>query len=1154
MHKRFCLLSSVTLAILACSVFSVCHADPIDTDGIDLEAKKVDRTGTAVTETNPRSSFEASHLLDGSLDDSHRWMTDTKTCEVVFAFPEEKVVDSVGLVSAAYSPGDRSPKDWRFYGSSDNANWTLLDTQVGQSGWNKNELRVYSFSNKTAYRYFKFEVLTNNGSGTTSLAEFWFYDIRLAHLAVESSEGVCFGTVTPLWGSTIQTPGEAVSCTAYESLDRDGDGKFVTTCKGYSYYVTDEDGALVLDRSGTEWTLSIAEFPQGDAKVVWNMETKVVASANVTGQGTVTGAGDYLYGSTATLVAEPAEGSVFRRWTGLPADVDALSPRVTVTMTNVVSVTAVFDNVASITRYVAPTGDDAAAGTAEAPYATVKHAIEALGANGGFVYLAAGEYAEAPILNEDGTVKGGDTIVVSTPVRIVGLTGDPADVVVTRANTSKNARVFLLDHAESGLSCLTVTGGKSDFGGNVQITSKGGTIEDCELTYGSNSSYLGGGGNLFMNAGRVSRCVIRNGSGQSNPQGRNGGGFWMDGGVIENSLVYSNAGRYAAGVVSGTSRLVNCTVVANRFNVADLSAGLYVTENARVVNSIIYGNTNTADSTLTGIVCALSAKAKMDEVFIACATAECETRLNDTCYFGPIGFTDFDNQDFTLSVSSPVRNLGVDPSAYGAVSEKDLAGNPRAEDGLVDLGCYEFAANGLSGDFTITAESCLASEAHPAELTLTASLEGAKGEVTYHWVMDDGVPDHRAEMTTNANSFVWSCAYAGTYTVTMEALDGTSSVTAEHTIRTAPPDLYVTTVNESALYPYETEATAATSIQEALAAAVDGSVIHVAVGAYTNSEEIAVTKNVTLIGADRNGTILVNCDGRNGRVISLSAADAIVANFSLEALGAAYYGEGGTVRISGAGGTLSNCLVKCHSVSGWGNGGAGIACQFGRVTHCEVYGSGSFSTGDAANNAMAVRLRNGSSMDNTLVRDITTIVNDGNWGHVVSAESGSSLVNCTIVNCKLGDPQPGKGTGHGFGLYVDASSSAKNCAIVGVKSNEITNRAPEGETTPVVTVVGEMTLTRPWSGVAANYDHCATDGETPINDTCKLAGTFDFAGYAVGNYAPVERGALYDAGTTEGLTVAATDLAGRPRILHKGLIDIGCFECRPRKGMALILR
>ena len=77
---------------------------------------------------------------------------------------------------------------------------------------------------------------------------------------------------------------------------------------------------------------------------------------------------------------------------------------------------------------------------------------------------------------------------------------------------------------------------------------------------------------------------------------------------------------------------------------------------------------------------------------------------------------------------------------------------------------------------------------------------------------------------------------------------------------------------------------------------------------------------------------------------------------------------------------------------------------------------------------------------------------------------------------------------------------------------------------------------------------------TPINDTCKLAGSFDFAGYAVGNYAPVERGALYDAGTTEGLTVAATDLAGRPRILHKGRIDIGCFECRPRKGMALILR
>ena len=81
--------------------------------------------------------------------------------------------------------------------------------------------------------------------------------------------------------------------------------------------------------------------------------------------------------------------------------------------------------------------------------------------------------------------------------------------------------------------------------------------------------------------------------------------------------------------------------------------------------------------------------------------------------------------------------------------------------------------------------------------------------------------------------------------------------------------------------------------------------------------------------------------------------------------------------------------------------------------------------------------------------------------------------------------------------------------------------------------------------------NCATDGASPINETCFLVGKSAFVNYDGGDYTPVRGGALYNSGATVELR-STTDLAGNPRI-YSNIIDIGCYETN-KSGFSFILR
>ena len=70
-----------------------------------------------------------------------------------------------------------SPSGWNIKGSNDTTNgsngtWSsALDTKSGQSVWGSNEKRSFTFSNSTAYRYWKIEMTATGGGAAPELAE-----------------------------------------------------------------------------------------------------------------------------------------------------------------------------------------------------------------------------------------------------------------------------------------------------------------------------------------------------------------------------------------------------------------------------------------------------------------------------------------------------------------------------------------------------------------------------------------------------------------------------------------------------------------------------------------------------------------------------------------------------------------------------------------------------------------------------------------------------------------------------------------------------------------------------------------------------------------------------------------------------------------------
>ncbi|MEG1839516.1 MAG: hypothetical protein RR220_09550, partial [Bacteroidaceae bacterium] len=156
--------------------------------------------------------------------------------------------------------------------------------------------------------------------------------------------------------------------------------------------------------------------------------------------------------------------------------------------------------------------------------------------------------------------------------------------------------------------------------------------------------------------------------------------------TISNCLIYKNEtpGNSAAIALAGTSKAINCTVVNN----SGANGGLRVSGSSKVYNSIVWGNApkqgymdaataefvNSAIETPNGFA--------TQPVFTNCKELNA---INDNVA-GPL-FADVAMGDYMLGTASPCLNAGN--NEYVAGLEKDVLGNNRIVDNVVDMGACE---------------------------------------------------------------------------------------------------------------------------------------------------------------------------------------------------------------------------------------------------------------------------------------------------------------------------------------------------------------------------------------------------------------------------------------------------------------------------------
>ena len=124
------------------------------------------------------STSSATYTSAGAFDGNKHtkaglWIaTNVPPMYVVYKFNNPSVVNAISVFNGnnnvegtAYDSAGRSPKNWTFEGSNDGANWTVLDTQSGETDWSDSgEERYYEFENTGAYSYYKFNCTELNGS------------------------------------------------------------------------------------------------------------------------------------------------------------------------------------------------------------------------------------------------------------------------------------------------------------------------------------------------------------------------------------------------------------------------------------------------------------------------------------------------------------------------------------------------------------------------------------------------------------------------------------------------------------------------------------------------------------------------------------------------------------------------------------------------------------------------------------------------------------------------------------------------------------------------------------------------------------------------------------------------------------------------------
>ena len=199
--------------------------------------------------------------------------------------------------------------------------------------------------------------------------------------------------------------------------------------------------------------------------------------------------------------------------------------------------------------YVAADGSDSNSGLSQGvPFATIGKAVSE-SADGDFIFVDNGSYSVT------------ETVIVNKNVSVVGVSGNPEDVIIqppAGVNTAVGYRLLNVTAAGAVVSGLTVQNG--GFGENAPASN----VTDPTKS----------GANLYVSAGTVSNCVLRNAKVTSplNNELYHSPGVVLNGAnaLLTDSVVCGNINAQGnplvpgGGIWSVSGRIVRCQIYGNK--------------------------------------------------------------------------------------------------------------------------------------------------------------------------------------------------------------------------------------------------------------------------------------------------------------------------------------------------------------------------------------------------------------------------------------------------------------------------------------------------------------------------------------------------------------------------------------------------------------
>ena len=632
-------------------------------------------------------------------------------------------------------------------------------------------------------------------------------------------------------------------------------------------------------------------------------------------------------------------------------------------------------------------------------------------------------------------------VEVHTPLTLRSVNGPEFTLIA-----GEDSYVYL--DSGASLSGFTLTNGYGLNGGGTSVASNcviigslaggasGGTLYNCTLA--GNSGCGAYGATLF-------NCIL-----SGNSSSDNGGGA-CDCTLYNCALTGNSATYYGGGAYNCT--LYNCTLTGN--TAASYGGGA---DHCTLFNCIVYFNTAPSGSNFVD---------DADNILNYC----CTTPLPESGT-GNIGLDPQLASANRLSAASPCRGAGSAAYASGTDLDGEAWGNPPA------IGCDEYHAGALTGPLTVSllANHTNMTVGYPVDFT--ALIEGRT--TASAWDFGDGV------LVSNRPYASHAWAALGDHLVVLRAYNEShpGGVSATMTIHVVQEMHYVAALSANPQPPYTNWATAATSIQAAVAAVVlPGASVLVTNGVYAGS--VAVTNSVAVRSV--NGAQFTIIKGGNP-CVSL-AAGASLTGFTLTN---AYRG----VSCASTNAFLTNCVIVGN---GGGNGGG---ANGGTLCGCTLAGNATVGSGGGAY---------GSILYNCVLSGNSGA---GYWGwfagqHIYVPGRGGGAYDCTLYNCTLsGNTADSGGGAYGGALY--------NCIVY---FNTASNSANY------------------YTSSALNYC-CSTP--LPTNGLGNLTNAPLFVDYAGGNLRLQSNSPCINSGNN-GFVTTATDLDGNPRIV-RGTVDIGAYE------------